>query len=62
MLYMITDAGLAHLTGIHTLDMDGCTQISPVGLAHLTGIHTLLMYGCDRATLLRAHLGIFCEV
>jgi hypothetical protein len=47
----ITDAGLAHLTGIHTLDMCCCERITFVGLAHLTGIHTLLMHGCDRATI-----------
>jgi hypothetical protein len=36
----ITDAGLAHLTGIHTLDVSGCDEITDAGLAHLTGIHT----------------------
>ena len=42
----ITDAGLAHLTGIHTLDMRYCAGITDAGLAHLTGIHTLAMRGC----------------
>jgi hypothetical protein len=46
----ITDAGLAHLTGIHTLNMRGCTRITDAGLAHLTGIHTLYMYGCPPAS------------
>jgi hypothetical protein len=58
----ITDAGLAHLTGIHTLDMTVCKQITDAGLAHLTGIHTLLMYGCDRATVTAARaLGFSVE-
>jgi len=46
----ITDAGLAHLAGIHTLNMDGCTGITDAGLAHLTGIHTLYMRECDPTT------------
>ena len=46
----ITDAGLAHLTGIHTLVMHGCAQITDAGLAHLTGIHTLDMCCCERIT------------
>jgi hypothetical protein len=50
----ITDAGLAHLTGIHTLDMSRCTRITDAGLAHLTGIHTLNMYGCNPAIIAAA--------
>jgi hypothetical protein len=46
----ITDAALAHLTGIHTLDISGCDQITDAGLAHLTGIHTLDLRGCNPAT------------
>ena len=38
---LITDAGLAHLTGIHTLYMSECARVTDAGLAHLTGIHTL---------------------
>ena len=49
----ITDAGLAHLTGIHTLDMYGC-EITDAGLVHLTGIHTLWMFCCDPATIAAA--------
>ncbi len=37
----ITDTGLAHLAGIHTLIMRECFWITDAGLAHLTGIHTL---------------------
>jgi hypothetical protein len=47
----ITDAGPAHLTGIHTLKMWRCEQITDAGLAHLTGIHTLDLRGCNPATI-----------
>jgi hypothetical protein len=50
----ITDAGLAHLTGIHTLNMSYCALITDAGLAHLTGIHMLYMYGCNPATIAAA--------
>ncbi len=50
----ITDAGLAHLTGIHTLDVSGCTGITDAGLTHLRGVHTLYVYGCDPATIAAA--------
>ncbi len=41
----ITDAGLAHLRGIHTLNMGYCIGTTNAGLAHLAGIHTLSRYG-----------------
>jgi hypothetical protein len=50
----ITDAGLAHLTGIHTLNMGWCTLITDAGLAHLTGIHNLGMVGCPLAIIAAA--------
>jgi hypothetical protein len=43
----ITDAGFAHLTGIHTLDMSLCKQVIGAGFAHLTGIQTLDMRSCN---------------
>jgi hypothetical protein len=46
----ITDAGLAHLAGIHTLNMRGCTGITDAGLAYLAGIKTLDMSGCPGIT------------
>ena len=54
MLYMITDAGLAHLTGIHTLDMSYCKRITDAGLAQLTGICRLDMFRCNPATIAAA--------
>jgi hypothetical protein len=51
---LITDAGLAHLTGIHSLDMSFCARITDTGLAHLTGIHTLRMNGCNPVTIAAA--------
>jgi hypothetical protein len=51
---LITNAGLAHLTGIHTLDMSWCKLITDAGLAHLTGIHTLRMVGCTHAIIAAA--------
>jgi hypothetical protein len=50
----ITDAGLAHLTGIHTLNMGWCARVTDAGLAHLTGIHTLYMGGCTPAIIAAA--------
>jgi hypothetical protein len=42
----VTDAALAHLKGIHTLDITRCQGVTDTGLAHLKGIHTLDMGGC----------------
>ena len=56
----ITDEGLAHLRGIHTLDMGFCDGITDAGLAHLCGIHTLDIRGCNPATIATARaLGLF---
>ena len=46
----ITDAGLAHLSGIDTLDISYCNQITDAGLAHLLGIHTLDVSWCNQIT------------
>ena len=50
---LVTDAALACLEGIHTLDMTGCSQlaITDAGLAHLRGIHTLYMSDCSQPTI-----------
>lgn len=37
----ITDADLAHLAGIHTLNIQGCSNVTDAGLAHLEGIKKL---------------------
>ena len=50
----ITDAGLAHLRGIHTLSMWGCTGITNAGLAPLVGIQALIMEGCAPAVIAAA--------
>ena len=50
----ITDAGVAHLRGIHTLDMYRCTGITDAGLAHLSGIRALGMSGCTPAAIAAA--------
>ena len=50
----ITDAGLAHLAGIHTLNMRWCDQITDAGLAHLAGIHALVMRNCAPASIAAA--------
>jgi hypothetical protein len=42
----ITDAGLAHLCGIHTLVLRGGTAITDAGLVHLRGIHALHTIHC----------------
>jgi hypothetical protein len=50
----ITDAAFAHLSGIQTLKMGRCTQITPVGIAHLVGIKKLYMFDCNPATIAAA--------
>jgi hypothetical protein len=50
----ITDAGLAHLVGIHTLDLRGCRGITDAGLAHIAGIHVLNLCGCSFTTITAA--------
>ncbi len=49
----MTDAGFAHLVGIHTLNMGGCDQvtITDAAFTHLAGIHTLNMSGCRQVTI-----------
>jgi hypothetical protein len=43
----ITDAGLAHLTGIRTLKMLRCTGVTGAGLRSLNGIRSLSMDECS---------------
>jgi len=35
----VTDAGLEHLKGVHTIDLSGCDQVTNAGLKHLKGVH-----------------------
>ena len=37
----ITDAGLKHLKGVHTINLSNCNQITDAGLEHLKGVHTI---------------------
>jgi hypothetical protein len=46
----ITDAGLAHLSGVHTLNLSYCLLITDAGLTHLRSVHTLNLSGCQRIT------------
>ena len=39
----ITDAGLAYLTGIHTLDITRCALITDAGLAPLRASNTKII-------------------
>ena len=52
----LTDAAFAHLAGIHTLNMIGCSQatISDAAFSHLAGIHTLIMGGCNQPMIVAA--------
>ena len=43
----LTDDGLKHLMGIHTLNLYRNKKITDDGLKHLTGIHTLNLY-CNK--------------
>jgi hypothetical protein len=54
----ITDAGLAHLRGIHPLDMRYCNRITDAGLVHLRGIHKLFMRGCAATIAAARALGL----
>jgi hypothetical protein len=42
----ITDNGLSHLKGIHTLNLYFCKQVTAKDLEHLKGIHTLSLNAC----------------
>jgi len=33
----VTDAGLEHLKGVHTMNLSGCHQFTDAGLKHLKG-------------------------
>jgi hypothetical protein len=46
----ITNECLEQLSGIHTLNINGCHKITNDGLAHITGIHTLNMSQCPLIT------------
>jgi len=46
----ITDADLAHLTGIHTLNIQGCSNVTDAGLAHLAGIKELIVSHVPKIT------------
>ena len=46
----ITNAGLAHLKGIHTVNLSYCGRITDAGLAHLKGVHTVNLSSCGRIT------------
>jgi len=46
----IIDSDLCHLSGIHTLHMNMCSNVTDAGLVHLAGIHTLDMMGVDTIT------------
>jgi hypothetical protein len=45
----ITDAAFAHLRGIRTLELDGCSQATITGatFSSLAGIETLSLRGCS---------------
>ncbi len=45
-----SDAALAHLGGLHTLDVRNCSGLTGAGFAHLHGLHTLDMGDCIRIT------------
>ena len=47
----MTNAGSAHLSGIHTLGMSDCMLVTDAGLlAHITSVHTLWIDGCTEAS------------
>src|SRR3990172_6123654 len=42
----ITDAGLVHLKGVHTIDLSE-TNITDIGLMHLKGVHKINLSGTN---------------
>jgi hypothetical protein len=43
----VTDAYVASLGGVHTLNLRSCYWITNEGIRHLGNVHTLLLSGCD---------------
>ena len=54
----ITDAAFAHLKGIHTLHMVGCTQpsVTEAAFAHIAGVHELDVSVCSLSDSYFPHL------
>jgi hypothetical protein len=48
--YQITDNGLKHLIGVHTIDLRYHNQITDNGLKHLIGVHTINLRYCNQIT------------
>ena len=46
----VTDAGLKHLKGVHTIDLVEFKGVTDAGLEHLKGVHTIDLSGCDQVT------------
>ena len=58
----ITDQGLQYLAndfsaltssqlkGVHTIDLDGCYEITDQGLQYLEGVHTVSLHDCIKIT------------
>ena len=56
---LITDAGFAHLVGIHTLSMQSLHTVSDAAFVHLKGIHTLYMTDCRQSTITGQFMHLF---
>ena len=46
----VTDAGLEHLKGVHTIILSGCDKVTDAGLEHLKGAHTISLDDCPQVT------------
>jgi hypothetical protein len=46
----ITDADLAHLAGVHTLNLSDCSEITDAGLTHLRGLDAVNLDSCSKIT------------
>ena len=46
----LTNAGLAHLAGVHTLDVSDCDQLGDGALEHVAGVRCLSMRWCTGIT------------
>ena len=44
------DQGLKYLTGVHTINLSGCNQITDQGLQYLKGVHNINLKDCNQIT------------
>jgi len=46
----VTDAGLEHLKGVHTINLTWCEKVTDAGLKYLNGVHEINLSDCEQVT------------